>query len=84
MSALVEILPGLIEIIFGDINGDVVLDTAEKVENFLGDKGKKTFHLGSIARVIAPVTIKKRQKNGREYVEIEFTYELVNANGIVQ
>jgi hypothetical protein len=60
------------------------LDTTEKIKEFLGAKYQKTFHHGSIARVKAPATIKKKQKNGREYMELEFTYELVNASGVVQ
>jgi len=61
------------EVIFGEINGDIILDTLEKIKEFLGDNQQKTFSHGSIARVAAPATIKKRRKNGREYMEIEFT-----------
>ncbi len=84
LSASVEILPTLIEVIFGEFNGDIILDTPEKIKEFLGDKCQKSFHHGSIARVSAPAIIRKQQKNGREYMEIEFTYELVNASGVVQ
>lgn len=66
------------------INEDIILDTPEKIKELLGNKHIKTFSHGSIARVKAPATLKKRKKNGREYMELEFTYELVNASGVVQ